>query len=46
MRRMTGSLQRVVKYGRQLSVIEVDITDEEQSLCARGRVFYAFRSNP
>lgn len=37
---------RVLRHGRQLSVIEVDITDAEQTLCARGRVLYAFRSNP
>ena len=36
---------RVVKHGRQLSVIEVDLTDDEGTLCARGRVLYAFRPN-
>lgn len=35
---------RVVKHGRQLSVIEVDLTDDDGTLCARGRVLYAFRS--
>jgi uncharacterized protein (TIGR00369 family) len=35
---------RVVKHGRQLSVIEVDLTDDEGTLCAKGRVLYAFRS--
>jgi 1,4-dihydroxy-2-naphthoyl-CoA hydrolase len=33
----------VVKRGRQLSLVEVDITDEEGRLCARGRTLYAFR---
>lgn len=34
----------VVKRGRQLSLIEVDITDSEGRLCARGRTLYAFRA--
>ena len=34
----------VVKRGRQLSLIEVDITDNEGTLCARGRTLYAFRA--
>ena len=34
---------RVVKHGRQLAVIEVDITNAEGELCAKGRVLYAFR---
>jgi len=34
---------KVVKRGRMLSNIEVDITDAEDRLCARGRVLYAFR---
>ena len=34
----------VVKRGRQLSLIEVDLTDEEGRLCARGRTLYAFRA--
>ncbi len=34
----------VVKRGRQLSSVEVDITDDEGRLCARGRVLYAFRA--
>lgn len=33
----------VVKRGRTLSLIEVDITDDEERLCARGRVLYAFK---
>jgi len=33
----------VVKRGRQLSLVEVDITDDEGRLCARGRTLYAFR---
>ncbi len=33
----------VVKRGRQLSLIEVDITDDDERLCARGRTLYAFR---
>ena len=32
----------VVKRGRQLSSVEVDITDDRDRLCARGRVLYAF----
>lgn len=34
----------VVKRGRQLSLVEVDITDDENRLCARGRTLYAFRA--
>lgn len=34
----------VVKRGRQLSLVEVDITDSEGRLCARGRTLYAFRA--
>ena len=34
----------VIKRGRQLSLVEVDITDEEDRLCARGRTLYAFRA--
>ncbi|MDP6979954.1 MAG: PaaI family thioesterase [Myxococcota bacterium] len=34
---------RVVKHGRQLANVEVDITDAEGTLCAKGRVLYAFR---
>jgi acyl-CoA thioesterase len=34
---------KVVKHGRQLAVVEVDITDDTGELCARGRVLYAFR---
>lgn len=33
----------VVKRGRQLSLVEVDITDDDDRLCARGRTLYAFR---
>lgn len=34
----------VVKRGRQLSMVEVDISDSEGRLCARGRTLYAFRA--
>lgn len=34
----------VIKRGRQLSLVEVDITDSEGRLCARGRTLYAFRA--
>jgi len=34
----------VIKRGRQLSMVEVDITDDEGKLCARGKVLYAFRA--
>ena len=34
----------VIKRGRQLSLIEIDITDDEERLCARGRTLYAFRA--
>ena len=34
----------VIKRGRQLSLVEVDITDGEDRLCARGRTLYAFRT--
>ncbi len=33
----------VVKRGRRISLVEVDITDDEGRLCARGRTLYAFR---
>lgn len=32
-----------IKRGRQLAVIDVDITDGDDRLCAKGRVTYAFR---
>ena len=35
---------RVIKRGRQLASVEVDISDEEGRLCARGRTLYAFRA--
>jgi acyl-CoA thioesterase len=34
---------RVIKKGRQLVVIEVEITDQEDRLCAKGRTLYAVR---
>ncbi len=36
----------VIKRGRQLAVVEVSITDDQDRLCARGRVLYAFRQEP
>ena len=36
----------VIKRGRQLAVIEVSITDDQDRLCAKGRVLYAFRQAP
>lgn len=36
---------RVIKKGRQLVVTEVDITDAEGRLCARGRTLYALRQS-
>jgi uncharacterized protein (TIGR00369 family) len=36
---------RVIKRGRQLAVVEVDITDDDGRLCARGRTLYAFRTS-
>ena len=35
---------RVIKRGRQLSLVEVDITDDAGRLCAKGRTLYAFRA--
>ena len=35
---------QVIKRGRQLSSVEVDISDDEGRLCARGRALYAFRA--
>ena len=35
---------RVIKRGRQLAVVEVDIVDAEGALCARGKTLYAFRA--
>lgn len=34
---------RVLRKGRQLAVIEVNILDEQERLCARSRILYAFR---
>ncbi len=34
----------VIKRGRQLAVIDVEITDESARLCAKARVTYAFRA--
>jgi uncharacterized protein (TIGR00369 family) len=34
----------VLKSGRQLAVVEVEITDDENRLCAKGRTLYAFRA--
>ena len=34
----------VIKRGRQLTMVEVDITDDEGRLCAKGRTLYAFRA--
>jgi acyl-CoA thioesterase len=35
---------RVIKHGRQLATIAVDITDDTGQLCATGRTLYAFRT--
>ncbi|XOV87031.1 MAG: PaaI family thioesterase [Pseudomonadota bacterium] len=37
------AIARVIKRGRRISLVEVDITDDEDRLCARGRTLYAFR---
>ncbi len=34
---------KVIKNGRQLASVEVDITDQDGNLCARGRTLYAYR---
>ena len=34
----------VIKRGRQLSFVEVSITDDDDRLCAKGQVLYAFRT--
>ena len=34
----------VVKRGRQLAMVEVEITNDEGQLCAKGRTLYAFRA--
>jgi len=34
----------VIKSGRQLASVEVDITDDTGTLCAKGRTLYAFRA--
>ena len=33
----------VLKKGRQLATIQVEITNNERTLCASGRVLYAFK---
>jgi acyl-CoA thioesterase len=35
---------KVIKTGRQLAVVEVEITDGDDRLCAKGRTLYAFRA--
>lgn len=35
---------KVIKRGRQLCVVEVSVTNDTGTLCARGRVLYALRS--
>ncbi len=35
---------RVIKRGRQLAMVEVEITEADGRLCAKGRVLYAFRA--
>ena len=34
----------VIKRGRQLCMVEVSISNDSGTLCARGRVLYALRS--
>ena len=34
----------VVKRGRQLAMVEVEITNDAGTLCAKWRVLYAFRA--
>ena len=36
----------VIKHGRQLAMVEVSISDDQQRLCAKGRTLYAFRADP
>ena len=36
---------KVIKRGRQLATVEVEITDDEDRLCAKGRTLYAFRAS-
>ena len=35
---------QVIKRGRQLAMIEVEISDEQGRLCAKGRALYSFRA--
>jgi uncharacterized protein (TIGR00369 family) len=35
---------RVLRKGRQLAVVEVEISDDQGKLCAKGRTLYALRS--
>ena len=35
----------VIKRGRQLATVEIDIVDGEDRLCCKGKVLYAFRAN-
>ncbi len=35
---------QVVKKGRQLAMVEVSITDDDDRLCGRGRALYSFRA--
>ena len=34
---------QLIKHGRQLAMIEVEIRDEPDRLCAKGRALYSFR---
>ncbi len=36
----------VLRKGRQLAVVEVEVLDESRRLCAKGRTIYALRSAP
>lgn len=35
----------VIKRGRQLAMIEVEISDDQGRLCAKGRTLYSFRAS-
>jgi uncharacterized protein (TIGR00369 family) len=42
--RWLDAIATVIKRGRQLCTIEVSVINDEERLCARGRVLYALRS--
>ena len=41
---MAGGERAVIKRGRQLSTVAIDIVNDEGRLCSTGQVLYAMRT--